>query len=481
MVAMVLGALVLSGVGTYGLTALDSVHQTQTELVHEALDLAHGIEQEVTPGRHHGSLGLLRSTVKVLKGPLELQGEALLAVTHDGTLYNLLSPGSPVALPSGLTASDLDMEQLLFGQPVSGEKGRLAWAAFLFSLSVPVLSGPGQASSVTLVVVLTREAPAGPPGLLAWGALASAFTLVVALAASYALGRRIARPLQRTETVTRSIAAGDLTARVEVQGSDGTELVSLANSVNQMADALTRAQGSQRQFLMSVSHDLRTPLTSIKGFAEAMADGATDDVGHAAAVITSEAHRLERLVGDLLELAKLEAGAFSLHLGHVDLARVVTEAVQAFEPAAANIGINLRLGALEEPGPLCWADPDRLGQVVANLVENALKYAASEVVVEVGGIAGGPLVYVQDDGPGIPEQDRRRVFERLYQSRPTPGRNLGSGLGLAIVEELVTAMGGQVRAEPAEGAGTAGTRVVVDLLPGDGQKQGPVLFQAPPS
>lgn len=473
MVALVVGALALAGVGTFGLIALDSVHQTEKQLATEAEHFAQGIQDEVTPGGpsagRHGSLALLRQTISVLKSPLRLQGEALLAVrsAHDKLLlYNLLDPQSKVELPSGLKLSQPDLDQLFETNRVSGSRGRLAWAADLFSTDVPV----GATGSVNLVVVLTREAPAGPPGLLLWAALASAGTVIVALIVANGLGRRITRPLQRTQAVTRRIASGDLAARVEVSGHEGPELISLATSVNHMAAELAQAQGTQRQFLMSVSHDLRTPLTSIKGFAEALADGATTDVRYAAGIISSEARRLERLVTDLLELAKLEAGAFSLQPSEVDLQAVVAEAVQAFEPAAGRLGLDVVLEpGPEGPGgrPACWADPDRLGQVVANVVENALKYASSRVVVKTAGAEGEAGFSVEDDGPGIPTAELERVFERLYQSRAVSGRNLGSGLGLAIVAELVTAMGGRVWAEPAvAGAPSqdgAGTRVVVTL------------------
>ena len=152
-----------------------------------------------------------------------------------------------------------------------------------------------------------------------------------------------------------------------------------------MAASLARAQGTQRQFLMSVSHDLRTPLTSIRGFAEALSDGATTDVTYAAGVIGSSARRLERLVTDLLELAKLESGAFSLHCGPLDLSDVVSQAAQAFEPAASRPRPVHRAARRRATGEvLCVADPDRVGQVVANLVENALKYATSRVTVSTG-------------------------------------------------------------------------------------------------
>jgi two-component system sensor histidine kinase BaeS len=228
-----------------------------------------------------------------------------------------------------------------------------------------------------------------------------------------------------------------------------------------MAASLARAQGTQRQFLMSVSHDLRTPLTSIRGFAEALSDGATTDVTYAAGVIGSSARRLERLVTDLLELAKLESGAFSLHSVTLDLSDVVSQAAQALEPAAAGLSLSIELET--EGEALCVADPDRVGQVVANLVENALKFATSRVTVGTRRSGDGWLeAFVEDDGPGIPWADLERVFERLYQSRLSAGRELGSGLGLAIVDELVKAMGGRARAESPTGP-NGGTRVVVVL------------------
>jgi signal transduction histidine kinase len=463
LVAMVVGALVLAGLATLGLSDLNSVKQTQSELVSEAKQLAQGVEEEVITGRHHDSLAVLRSTLSVLKAPLQLQGEAVVGVSPNGAFYNPLSSDQSVTLPSALDVSQVETPQLIVDAlPVSGHRGRLAWAALLLPRPVPIDNG----GSINLVVVLTREAPSGVGGAALWFGIASAFTIAVALIAANRLGHRIARPLQETEAVTRRIARGDLDARVPVPEREGSELVSLANSVNQMAASLARAQGAQRQFLMSVSHDLRTPLTSVRGFAEALSDGATDDVQYAAGVIGSEARRLERLVTDLLELAKLESGAFSLHSGPVDLSKVVTKATQAFEPAAASMGLSLELRTALPGEVACEADPDRLGQVVANVVENALKYASSRVIVTTGYLDHNrPTLQVEDDGPGIPPKDLERVFERLFQSRsPTDlqpsGRPLGSGLGLAIVSELVSAMGGEVRAEsPTRPDG--GTRLII--------------------
>jgi two-component system sensor histidine kinase BaeS len=293
--------------------------------------------------------------------------------------------------------------------------------------------------------------------------MSGAVALVVAGVLGDQLGRRIARPLQDAELATRRIADGDLSATVTVEPGADAELESLARSINTMASTLARSKDVERQFLMSVSHDLRTPLTSIRGFAEAIADGAAPDDRRAAEVIGAESRRLERLVGDLLDLAKLDARQFSLDLRPVDLSGVVAATADGFSHAAAEYGIGLNVDVPPVP-VLVRADPDRLGQVIANVVENALKFASGHIAVRaLDGLA--PSIVVEDDGPGIPGPDLPLVFGRMYSSSRTPTRQVGSGLGLAIVAELVAAMGGTVRAESPirVDGGVGGTRVVVQL------------------
>ena len=226
-----------------------------------------------------------------------------------------------------------------------------------------------------------------------------------------------------------------------------------------MAAALERSRGLERQFLLSVSHDLRTPLTSIRGYAEALTEHKAKP-GRAAAVILSESRRLERLVGDLLELAKLDARRFSLDLRPTDVADVVAGTAEGFRPAAGDAGLVLKVDVSGDGIATATADPDRLAQVVANLVENALKFAGRRITVGAGPGEGHVLVWVEDDGPGIAPEDLPHVFDRFYTVARTPARQVGSGLGLAIVHELVEAMGGSVDAEPGAGGGA---RMVVRL------------------
>jgi signal transduction histidine kinase len=226
-----------------------------------------------------------------------------------------------------------------------------------------------------------------------------------------------------------------------------------------MAASLERSKGLERQFLLSVSHDLRTPLTSIRGYAEALAEHKAKP-GQAAAVILSEARRLERLVGDLLELAKLDARRFSLDMRATDVCEVINDTAEGFRPAAETAGVRLAVDAPARAALVADADPDRLAQVVANLVENALDFATGRITVGTGRGQGIVELWVEDDGPGIAPDEIPHVFDRFYTASRTPRRHVASGLGLAIVHELVDAMGGTVRAESSS---DGGARVVVTL------------------
>jgi signal transduction histidine kinase len=186
----------------------------------------------------------------------------------------------------------------------------------------------------------------------------------------------------------------------------------------------------------------------------------------AAEVISSESRRLERLVADLLDLARLDAHQFSLYPSLVDTRVVVADAVDAFRPAATEIGIALTVEG-GEPAP-ARLDPQRLAQIVANLVENALKFASARVDVTVRALDRSVILQVDDDGPGIAPADLPHVFERLYTSRTVPGRTLGTGIGLAIVRELARAMGGDGVVVPVD---SVGTRFMVTLPAGAGRAE----------
>jgi signal transduction histidine kinase len=224
-----------------------------------------------------------------------------------------------------------------------------------------------------------------------------------------------------------------------------------------MAEQLRASRDAERAFLLSVSHELKTPLTAIRGWAEGLADGAFEPAD-AARTIGIESRRLERLVYDLLDLARMKRSEFSVRSEPVDLLDVAREAVARHEAAAQEIGVELR-----EDGEEHWveADHDRLLQVASNLIENALRETphGGSVVVSV---RPGALS-VADTGPGIAEADQQYAFDRFYlYDKFGRDRAVGSGLGLAIVKQLSTAMGGDVRVESVPGAGAT---FVIELPP----------------
>jgi signal transduction histidine kinase len=279
-----------------------------------------------------------------------------------------------------------------------------------------------------------------------WGILvaAAAGGLLAALAA-FLLSRRISRPVDRIAAAARSLTAGTHPEPVPVEGA--AEIATLATAFNALVEQLRKAQEAERHFLLSVSHELKTPLTAIRGYAEAVEDGAVDP-REAAATVTAEARRLERLVRDLLDLARMNRTDFSVHPSEIDLTEVVEDVVRRYRQQAEEFGVTLQ--AVADGSAPAIADADRVLQVVSNLVENALRLTPAGGEVRV--VAAPGLLRVEDTGPGLAEDDREHAFERFYlHERYGRERSVGTGLGLAIVKELTLAMGGRVEVESRPG------------------------------
>jgi signal transduction histidine kinase len=264
---------------------------------------------------------------------------------------------------------------------------------------------------------------------------------------SYLLARRLLRPIDQLADATRRVAAGESDVAVPVEGED--ELAELGRSFNAMSSELARAREAQRSFLESVSHELKTPLTSIRGYAEALEEAAVAPA-EGGRVIAAEADRLERLVFDLLDLARLGRAGFAVEHRTLDLAAIGAAAVKRHLPRARELSVELRSTATD--GSRGIGDEGRLLQATSNLVENALRLTPAGGEVEV--LAGPGTIAVRDTGPGLASEDLPRAFDRFYlHDRYRSERAVGSGLGLAIVKELTAAMGGEVSAARGAGGG----------------------------
>ncbi len=280
--------------------------------------------------------------------------------------------------------------------------------------------------------------------------------LLLAILLAFVMARWIAAPLQRMASASQAVAAGKYHT-LPLEGP--REEKALAASFNEMTRKVEASQQSQRDFVANVSHELKTPLTSIQGFAQAILDGTASspqELRQAAEVIHTEANRMNRMVLDLLALARLEGGTADLQQAPIDLAALLRAVLEKFSPQARECQVELRaeVGDLPEVA----GDADRLTQVFTNLVDNALKFtpAGGKVLLSAGRELGQAVVSVADTGRGMPSEVKERIFERFYQvdrSRQG-GAGRGAGLGLAIAREIVAAHGGTISVESVLGRGS---------------------------
>ncbi len=302
-------------------------------------------------------------------------------------------------------------------------------------------------------------------------AVAGAFTLVVALLASYLAGARVSAPLRRMAGVATRVDAGDLEPRMETTSPHGGEVRVLAEAFNHMLDRLREAFTSQREFVADASHELRTPLTVIRGQLDVLVaqDAPSEaEMRRVERLVQAEISRITRLVDDLLLLASAEQTNF-LRPQSIELRRFVTELWDGVSLTATR---RFELGAV--PDGTLRGDPDRLAQALRNLARNAIEHTAPEhglVRLEVDPAGSGEIRFlVIDDGPGIPVAERQRVFERFHRTDPGRARTAGgTGLGLAIVQAIAESHDGHVRAvDPGNGRGARVELLLTGFTPSAG-------------
>lgn len=368
-----------------------------------------------------------------------------------GTLTNVTVVADLESLsPSGMMMMNVPGETLLgrFNDPSVGEyvfagfeiPAQRVDAALLFAELSPQRTFADTVSEFASTMAL----PLAQAGVLG--------TVVAAVLAAL-ISQNIARPLQTVASASVAIAEGHLEQRVPVSGPP--EVRSVAEAFNHMSAQVRATQQAQQDFLANVSHDLKTPLTSIQGYSQAIMDGAARDPAAAARIIHEEAARLNRMVIELTDLARLEAGRLSMRSGAIDIGQIASAVVQRLMVLAQSKGLDF-----QSHTPSCApiaGDGDRLAQVVTNLISNAIKYTpeGGDVRVITREHRGGVELIVKDSGVGIAQTDLPRVFERFYQVDKARGPERGTGLGLAITREIVHAHGGEITvASAGPGLGT---------------------------
>jgi signal transduction histidine kinase len=355
----------------------------------------------------------------------------------------ITKPPVPRPTPYRGTYVAPDGERFIFvAQPVTG----------LFRPPNP----PNPPNPETLVLAVPRS-----QALAIWADLAKPFLwaglagLAVSILIAVVLARSVYVPIRRVTNAAEEIARGNYEQQVPVAGPK--EVKGLATSFNQMSKQVKHSQQMLRDFVADVSHELRSPLTSIKGFAQAMVDGTAKGKEaqlKAATVIEDESKRMMRLVEELLEFSRLESGQITMVKEPVDLKELLHQCYEIFLMHAEEKGVKLKKDI--EPLPPIIGDIDRLEQVFSNLLDNALKHTPSGGDINI--IARHPNpnfaeISITDTGPGIPAEQMRHVFERFYRADPSAGK-AGAGLGLAIARQIVLTHRGDIMAKSTLGKGT---------------------------
>lgn len=421
-------AVVVAAVVSYPLARDAALRESATNLEHNADSTAIAIERSVS---RYGDL---------------IPDKLAAVLNAESISAYYVPPGGRV--PDGLTASDLDALQS--GQPISGERTtvdgeqELVAARALSNGGAVVLTQPVTVTSRLAVATLARFGFALAVGVL----FAAIFGLTLA--------RRLTRPLRNAARAAEQLTKGDRDVALEVEGPP--EIAEITIALTDLQHALAQSEGRQRDFLLSVSHELRTPLTAIRGYAEAIADGVVPpaDFAKTGTILQSESDRLDRLVADLLELARLDAVDVPIAPVPVDFTELGSEAAEVWRARCAHEGLSFRSELPQHP-LLGVTDPIRVRQIIDNLCANALRVtpAGQIMVIAIRPFGNADIeVEVRDGGPGLTADDCAVAFEpaELY-SRYRGIRKVGSGVGLALVGRLARRLGGSAEAGSAPEGG----------------------------
>ncbi len=345
---------------------------------------------------------------------------------------------------------------LLRAAPIVRDEGGKAWLYTLRELPDKtwlMVASPRPRLTVLAVFTDNLLPLFGAGGLIA---------LMLSLFVAFIFANWIAQPMQKVITAARTMPDAEAKP-VEVTGPQ--EVQDLTQSFNSMLARVQSSQRSQREFVANVSHELKTPLTSIQGFAQAILDGTAnspDARRQAAEVIYNEAGRMHRLALDLLDLARLDAGTADLKMTALDMGAILNATAEKFSPQLQKDGVTMKV-EIPPKLPALLGDGDRLAQVFTNLVDNALKFTpdGGEITLRASATQDEMQVTVSDTGPGIPDDALPRIFDRFYQADRARkgGDGHGAGLGLAIVKQIIEAHGGRISVR----SGGAGTSFEVSL------------------
>ena len=459
-VGILLATLVGQGFLMAGLYQNEFYRQKETSATQDALSLAAEASSALEKGNWPNS-SLIRSVYSVV----ERQQAAVWVVNPYGWIQNIDEPDrvddATLTPPQfhGYKMSERTfgsvMLKVLAGQPIRQKSlfSGLGGGSVL-TIAVPIVVDGEVAGAIFLHTTMEVS-----PALLA-GAyrsiLTSALTaIIVGAFLMSVLVSRFSRPLVQMNVIAHSIARGQFDRKADVRSRD--EIGQLAQSFNSMADELRKQEELRSGFVANVSHELRSPLTSIHGFAQGMLDGTIPQSEHQKYldVIVGETRRLNKLIRELLDLSQIESGKFPLNKQNFDLNEMIRRVLITFEEKIDNKNLQIDVDFRQDKA-MVQADPDRIEQVLINLLDNAIKFTSDNGHIRIWTHAASDklLIGIQDDGPGIPEEDQPYIWERFYKVDKSHTGKKGTGLGLSIVKKIIDQHGERITMQSQPGSGT---------------------------
>lgn len=434
-----------------GMLSVIYTNHYMSETKQELIEQGEKIAAAINKAYNTGNINNLAYEMQVLE---DYMGAGVLLVNKEGVIV-LASPGMDSSLLGHVLAYDELVEGIQEGNVVSLETG----SSSIFGTPMLIVGYPlseGQLSGIFMCrsmpeikVSLNEMYRAGVFCLL----LAFLLTALVSLVTS----RKMTEPLMDMNRAAKEIAGGNFEKRVEITSKD--EMGQLAESFNHMAESLENIEKSRRAFIANVSHDLRSPLTSIQGFLTAMLDGTIppEKQERYLRIVLEESQRLSRLAEGIVDMSRAQDSKIVLEMTSFDLNEVIRENSAVLEPQLQEKGLSVEVSfAAKET--MVYADQDKISRVLHNLMSNAIKFSRENGTIEIETTFSGKnkvLVSIRDHGAGISEDDQKYIFDRFYKVDATRNKDkTGTGLGLSIVREFIQAHGETVAVKSKLGEGS---------------------------
>lgn len=417
----------------------------------ELINQGKKISKEYKKAYFTGDLSNLSYELQVLEGYM---AASIFFIDRNGVVV-LTSPGIDNAWIGQAITNQGVIDSVLDGKIITLE-GKING---MFDEPVLTVGYPLQTDQIAGIFMCTSmpEIERSLHGMYKMGFCILTAVMSIGIFFVYIFSKKISKPLLQMNEAAKVIAGGNFEQRVEISSED--EIGQLAESFNHMAESLDKYEKVRRDFIANVSHDLRSPLTSIQGFLCAILDGTIpqEKQQHYLNIVLEETKRLTKLTNDIVELSRAQASTITLEKKRFDINELIRESIERLEPRLKQKNINIDVILAEKETFVC-ADEDKIARVIYNLVDNAIKFSSDDGKIEIETALKENkklLVSVKDNGKGISEEDVKYVFDRFYKVDSSRGKDkTGSGLGLSIVREFLLAHGENIAVKSEQGKGT---------------------------